>query len=109
MRRRERAGGLEEEEEEEEEVMLCTVQQLSCRPRLARDPSRKSSVWRSSTRLSRPSRSSISEPAAKWGSSQGKGSGEGGGEEEEEEAGAEEDSKISLRSAWKEGNLCCEL
>lgn len=79
MRRREM-------EEEVEGVMLCTVQQLRRRSGQASDPSRKSSVCRCSTLLSRPSPSSIREPATKWGSSHGKQL----GDDEEKEACSEE-------------------
>lgn len=78
------------EEEEAEGEMLCTVQQLRRRSGQASDPSRKSSVCRCSTLLSRPSLSSIREPATKCGSSQGKWLGE-----EEEEGVRVEDFDVS--------------
>lgn len=94
------------EMEEAEGEMLCTVQQLRRRSGQARDPSRKSSVCRCSTLLSRPSLSSIKEPATKWGSSQGKWL----GEEEEEEACTEEGRAEDLDvSSFMEVHVVLEL
>lgn len=88
MRRR------EIEDEEVEGEILCTVQQLRRRSGQASEPSRKSSVCRCSTLLSRPSLSSIREPATKWGRSQGKLLGEAVEEETCSEEGLVEASSF---------------
>lgn len=102
MRRR------EIEDEEVEGEILCTVQQLRRRSGQASEPSRKSSVCRCSTLLSRPSLSSIREPATKWGRSQGKLLGEAVEEEMCSEEGLVEASSFVKPPALLElfGETC---